>query len=470
MKKILNEDIFLSYYGDDFTGSTDVMESLALNGIATALFLQPPEPHEVERFKLKVGVGDVSGQKRIKAFGVAGIGRSLSPCGMDQALPPIFEKISRIPADFFHYKVCSTFDSSPEVGNIGHATDLALQYFPSDHIPLLVGAPFLNRFVVFANLFARVNDVTYRLDRHPTMSRHPVTPMQESDLRNHLALQTGRPVNHMDVFTLDADQRERQQIFQSLVGNQSAYLLFDTYSVDHLVHAGELMLANKQKGTQLLVGSSGMDYALAFPLQKSGKIAKPMEIPKPGKADNLIVMGGSCSPVTAGQLKYMIEQGNEDIRIDTMKLINELERNSEIERVERSALKALDTGKVPVMYTATGPDDPSIEMTKHQLSESGNQDVVISELLAGTQGVITREILEKTGKCRVVVAGGDTSGYVSRALGIYALETLCPIAPGAPLCVAHSTDRRFDGLEISLKGGQNGNEKYFESILQGKIL
>ena len=69
---------------------------------------------------------------------------------------------------------------------------------------------------------------------------------------------------------------------------------------------------------------------------------------------------------------------------------------------------------------------------------------------------------------RTVVCGGDTSGHAARALGIYALETLMPIAPGAPLCTAHSKDVRFDGLEISLKGGQNGNEKYLESILKGK--
>ena len=66
------------------------------------------------------------------------------------------------------------------------------------------------------------------------------------------------------------------------------------------------------------------------------------------------------------------------------------------------------------------------------------------------------------------MCGGDTSGHVSRALGIHALETLMPIAPGAPLCYAHSKDSAFDGLEISLKGGQNGTKTYIQSILAGK--
>jgi 3-oxoisoapionate kinase len=44
------------------------------------------------------------------------------------------------------------------------------------------------------------------------------------------------------------------------------------------------------------------------------------------------------------------------------------------------------------------------------------------------------------------------------------------MAPGAPLCLAHSSNPLFDGLQIALKGGQNGNEKYFESILLGHII
>jgi uncharacterized protein YgbK (DUF1537 family) len=68
----------------------------------------------------------------------------------------------------------------------------------------------------------------------------------------------------------------------------------------------------------------------------------------------------------------------------------------------------------------------------------------------------------------VTVAGGDTAGFVSRQLGIYALEVLVPIAPGAPLCVAHAKDKRYDGLEICLKGGQNGTKRYFEFVQQGK--
>jgi 3-oxoisoapionate kinase len=469
-KPILNHDILLSFYGDDFTGSTDVMESLALNGIPTALFLQAPEKEEVKNFKLKLGVGGYDDEKQLKAFGVAGISRSLSPEQMDQELPVIFEKISKIPTDFFQYKVCSTFDSSPRIGNIGHATELALKHFPSDNIPLLIGAPFLNRFVVFGNLFARVDQITYRLDRHPTMSKHPITPMHESDLRKHLGQQTNRSVSLIDLHALEGNYGSPQEYYQGLINEKGNFLLFDTLNINHLTTIGQLLINNKQDRTQFFVGASGANYALAFYLQEMGKIQKPASIHFPGKAKKMVVVAGSCSPVTAAQIDHMEKIGHPAIRINTLNLVDPMGHDKEIEDIIYKSIEIIGKGQVPVLYSAKGPDDPAINMTKNKLNAYGHNDSATGELLAVAQGKIIHGLIDKIGKVRVVVAGGDTSGYVSRTLGIYALETLCPIAPGAPLCIAHSNDKRFDGLEISLKGGQNGNVKYFESIMEGKQL
>ena len=35
-------DLLLTYYGDDFTGSTDALEALTLGGVPAVLFLEPP--------------------------------------------------------------------------------------------------------------------------------------------------------------------------------------------------------------------------------------------------------------------------------------------------------------------------------------------------------------------------------------------------------------------------------------------
>jgi hypothetical protein len=94
--------LLLSFYGDDFTGSTDAMEVLEWAGIPTLLFLAPPSTELLEtRFQ------------HIRAVGVAGVSRSMTPSQMDDKLPPIFSAIKSLNSHIVHYKVCSTFDSSP---------------------------------------------------------------------------------------------------------------------------------------------------------------------------------------------------------------------------------------------------------------------------------------------------------------------------------------------------------------------
>src|SRR5580692_7925288 len=102
MKRLL-----LAFYGDDFTGSTDALEQLALAGIRTALFINPPTPAQLKRFP------------HLQAVGVAGMTRALPPAAMKKELVPALKELKKLGARHVHYKVCSTFDSSPEIGSIG---------------------------------------------------------------------------------------------------------------------------------------------------------------------------------------------------------------------------------------------------------------------------------------------------------------------------------------------------------------
>jgi len=172
----------LAYYGDDFTGSTDAMEAMTAAGVPTVLFLEPPGAELRARFP------------QARCIGLAGSSRGRSPQWMDAELPKAFSALAALDAPILHYKVCSTFDSAPTTGSIGRAIDLGVRHRPGRWSPTIVGAPRLKRYQVFGNLFAAVDGVGYRLDRHPTMSRHPVTPMGESDLRRHLAAQTARRI------------------------------------------------------------------------------------------------------------------------------------------------------------------------------------------------------------------------------------------------------------------------------------
>ena len=69
---------------------------------------------------------------------------------------------------------------------------------------------------------------------------------------------------------------------------------------------------------------------------------------------------------------------------------------------------------------------------------------------------------------RIAVIGGDTSGHVAQSLGITALEMIAPLAPGSPLCVAHSSRPEVEGIEITFKGGQVGHDNFFGTLL-GKV-
>src|SRR3954453_14398194 len=75
-----------------------------------------------------------------------------------------------------------TFDSSRMVGNLGVVVDLAREIFPNCFLPVFAAMPEFGRHTIFGQHFARFGDWVFRLDRHPSMSRHPTTPMTEADL------------------------------------------------------------------------------------------------------------------------------------------------------------------------------------------------------------------------------------------------------------------------------------------------
>ncbi len=450
-------NILLSYYGDDFTGSADVLESLSLMGIPTVLFLEAPSSTTIKNFNWKCS--EIGENDKI-AFGVAGISRSLNVSEMLEELDPIFNQISKIPSRFFHYKICSTLDSSPEVGNIGTALELAEKYFPSAFIPMVVGLPALNRFVVFGNLFARIDKETYRLDRHPVMSKHPITPMSESDIRLHLAKQTDRKMGLVDYLALERLKHlSVKDIIRPVPDNRKAPLiLFDTLVDKNLSDIGKWIGTNSQSSHQLLLGSSAIEYALGNAHSNKTLLKnETMEI------SPTLIVAGSCSQTTADQLNYVANLGHVMIPLNVAKLFEKDQGNFHVNEIIENAIENLNTGKNVAIYSAMGPKDPM--MLTIDKSEQASQP----HRIATSQAKITKSIINRFPLKRLVTAGGDTSGYILKELEIKALEFKNVIAVGAPLCIAHSDIPAVDGLEIAVKGGQNGTVKYFEFAQKGGI-
>lgn len=455
--------LLLCFYGDDFTGSTDALESLARAGIRTALFLEPPTPERLATFP------------GLQAVGVAGMTRAMSPPAMEAVLRPALSRLRSLGAPHVHYKVCSTFDSSPAVGSIGCVIDLAAEIFRARFVPLLVGAPALGRYCVFGHLFARFGQEgePFRLDRHPSMSRHPVTPADESDLRLHLARQTTKQIGLFDILKVSLPADQARAALEAALREKQEVLLFDVLYEEQLELLGQLIDTYAGPREPLFsVGSSGIEAALAAHWLATGRIKRRKPWTEAGRAEPLLVAAGSCSPVTARQIEWALEQGFGEVALDTMRLAAD-DKPNEVERqATEAAVKVLKSGRSVIVHTSKGDADPRLAPTADALARRGMSapDAAIrrSALLGGALGRVVRQAVEKTGVRRLVVAGGDTAGQVAQALGIEALEMIAPLAPGAPLCRARATGSPADGLEVCFKGGQIGRPDFFGAAASGR--
>lgn len=441
----------ISYYGDDFTGSTDVMEALASNGVETVLFLKVPDAGLLSRFA------------GARAFGLAGTSRSETPDWMDVHLREAFGWLKTLDAELCHYKVCSTFDSAPHMGSIGKAVDLGVAHAPGHFTPMIVGAPRLRRFQAFGNLFATIDDVGYRLDRHPTMARHPVTPMGEADLALHLSHQTERRIALVHLVQLK--QGRGAERLAALAGEDIPIVLIDVLDDETLAEAGRLVWENRGTGL-FTASSSGLQYALVAYWRACGALP-PEAPPTPASAvERIAVVSGSCSPATQAQIAWASGHGFEAIRLDAAAAVSG-EVESEAARCADLALAALGHGRDPLVFSASGPADPSLAAVRTAAERSGLDAAAANRRIGQALAGVMRTVLDRSGLTRVAVAGGDTSGDVASSLGLMALTALAPLAPGSPLCAAWSDDPSRPPLEVALKGGQVGAATFFGAVKAG---
>ena len=472
--------LLLAFYGDDFTGSTDALEFLSRAGARTVLFMEPPSAPQLQRYP------------DLDAIGIAGMTRAMAPKEMEATLRPVFRMLAGLGVPHVHYKVCSTFDSSPSIGSIGKAIDIGAEVFGARFVPVLGGAPALGRYCVFGNLFARMGIGSggriYRLDRHPSMSKHPVTPADESDLRVHLSRQTSRVIGLLDILGLELPLQEQRAVLES-----SEVTLIDLLYETQLAGIGRLLdgyggHAGPEHGgsdgaeprhggsgrTLFTVGSSAVEMALGEHWQATGRLVPSTEWPVPGRAEPLLVASGSCSPVTAGQIAWAREQGFAEIALDVAAVASWGNAAADVGGRPEAWAGAGDLVQDALAYLAEGRN--LILHTGHTQAISAPAALlgtglgrlvraIAAEIRGRTPG---SDVPETRGLRRLVIAGGDTSSYAARALGIEAVEMICPLIPGAPLCRVHAPGSPVDGMEINLKGGQVGGEDYFGKLVEGK--
>ena len=420
------------WYGDDFTGATDTLATLARRGHRAFLFLRVPEPQQLAR------VGDLD------AVGIAGAARTMSPEEMRTELMPVGSFFRNLGIRLLHYKCCSTFDSAPERGNLAVAATILREFVAHETVAIVGGQPSLGRYCAFANLFASFGsggDV-FRLDRHPTMSRHPATPMNEADLRRHLGALGMPEVGAIHWPRLAGDQEAIAAEWRHLSKTAPAVLL-DALDGQHIDAIGRLLRSESRQRSLLAIGPSSIAQAF-FPERE------PAAGPSPDATDGpVLAFVGSLSPTTRAQMAAA--QSYERLAIDPAGILSSADVR---EQVVAATVAMLAEGKHVMLSTAP---------------EAGDVPHAAAANLAEVSAALVDAILKRHPVQRLAIAGGDTSSRIAGHLGYWGLGYHRQIDNGVAVSLARSDDPSRDGMLVMLKGGQMGQERLFETFLDKSV-
>jgi len=445
----------LGWYGDDFTGATDTLAVLTEGGLRAMLFMGVPSPGQQAAAEKALG-------GPLEAVGIAGASRSMVPSAMEAELAPVGAFFQSLGSQVLHYKVCSTFDSAPAIGNIATAVKVLGRYKRNPFIPIVGGQPNLGRYCAFSNLFAAAGSggAVERIDRHPTMSNHPMTPMKEADLRRHLALQGLGPIAALHYPVYGESAHAQQGMLQGLLDRKPAAVLMDLTETAQLAAVGRLIWHHAQQQPLLAVGPSGVAQALIAHWRETGRLAAKPATPAAaahdlGRAQGAVfVFAGSLSPVTARQVRAATSYRL--VALDASAL---MESRDYPAKAQADIGQALSQGQHVLAYTA--PADGAAADTKQ------------SARLAPTSALFIKDVIRAQAASgspirRMGIAGGDTSSLAVKALGAWGLSYRATLDAGVTVSIAHSEDPTLDGMELMLKGGQMGSEDVFERLLSGR--
>lgn len=444
------EKLLLAWYGDDFTGAAAVLEVLAFAGVQAMLFLDVPTKAQLSRYP------------GLQAIGIASTARAQSPDWMGSKLPSVFESLLSLEPHLLHYKICTTLDSSPATGSIGRVIEIASDLMEPEAVPVLVAAPQMRRYQLFGHLFAGLGNEVFRLDRHPVMSRHPVTPMTESDVALHISAQSVR----LEIALWSLEDIAAHRPPPAKASDNISVFTIDCVDENSEIEAGRLLWNNRCE-YPFVVGSQGVEYALVRHWIETGVLDEQAPPEGAGRSSGMVTVSGSVSPTTCEQIAWSRDNGFATIRFDVLQACNSAsELESEITRVVAESLSALDANVDPLIFTAEGPDDPVVGQLLEAVALKGIDMSDVSKNIGTALGKALHRILAQRNIRRAIVSGGDTSGYVTQQLGIFALSALAPTIAGASLSKVHA-DGAMDGLELALKGGQMGSPDYFGWIRDG---
>lgn len=416
--------LLLGCVADDFTGATDLASTLVKAGMRTVQLLGVP------RRELPVPDSD--------AIVIALKSRSNAAEEAVMMSLAALDWLRQNGAKQFYFKYCSTFDSTDR-GNIGPVADAMLDVLNAQYTVFNPAFPTNKRTVYKGHLF--VGD---ELLSDSGMRNHPLNPMTDSSLGRVLARQSKHKVGLIQYDTIIRGADAVRAEMKRLSGEGFRHLVLDSITDEHLMTLGAACA-----DLALVTGGSGMAMGLPENFRRKGDLRSGDSAQMPGVEGAAVVLSGSCSLATQGQVEHM-RGDHETFQLDPIAIAQGRDVAAEAIDWARSRI-----GDKPVLiYSTAAPEQVGAVQSKLGREHSG-------ALVEETMGKIAKELVA-AGVRRLVVAGGETSGAVVSALGVEGLHIGREIDPGVPWTFSIGEPR----LALALKSGNFGTRDFFTKAFE----
>ncbi|MBX4867519.1 four-carbon acid sugar kinase family protein [Rhizobium bangladeshense] len=419
--------ISLGSIADDYTGASDLANTLTKNGLRTVQTVGIPDTSlalpDVDAIVISLKIRSVPASEAVTAATEAE--RWLRHRGVGHVL----------------YKICSTFDST-DAGNIGPVTEALSDAAGGGSVLVTPAFPETGRTVYFGHLFVG----HLPLNESP-LKDHPLNPMHDANLVRVLARQSRRAVGLIDLAAVAAGPAAAKAKLNALRMTGVTMAIADAIFERDLETLGEIALE-----APVSTGASGLGLGLARALVRSGRIAGSAtteDVIRPVGGLSAII-AGSCSKATLHQLD-VAERSMPVLRLDPERLIS---GPDEIAAAISWAGDRISAGPVIVAASAA-PETVSRLQSQYGREASGHA-------IETATSIIAAELVER-GVRRLVVAGGETSGAAVDKLAIPAFLIGPEIAPGVP--VLRSVGNRQGDMLLALKSGNFGGDDFFAAAL-----
>lgn len=403
--------MLLGCIGDDFTGSSDLGNTLVKVGMRVVQYSGTP---------------DAPAAPDVEAGIVALKSRTMPVADAVRLSLEALDWLRGQGCRQFLFKYCSTFDSTPQ-GNIGPVAEALADALGADRVIFCPAFPATGRTIFQGHLF--VGD---RLLSESGMENHPLTPMTDPDLRRWLGLQVHDGVGHIPAATVCQGP---DAVRAALSAQDHRFVVTDAIRDEDLVVLGRAVADQV-----LLTGGSGIALGLPGNFRAQGLLSA--EGPQwRGQAGPAAVLSGSCSRATRGQVARHIADGSPALEIDPEALLRD-----DMTARDAAAWALSQTG-LPLISSSADPDAVRAVQQRH------GTDAVAHRL--DTFFAECARLLVAGGVTRLITAGGETSGAVVEGLAVSALEIGPEIDPGVPAI------RARDNLVLALKSGNFGAPDFF---------